>query len=102
MGYRSRMKYGIVGADANVPSKLEELNKTYGTSCLISESTKSMLPQGVFLTRPVDYVHLRNTKDEIAEPIHEVMGSDGAHSDMQALAEEYAQALHLYRSRDFE
>merc|ERR1719163_1043978 len=39
MGFHSRMKYGIVGEDASIPSLLEETNKTYSTNMLISSET---------------------------------------------------------------
>merc|ERR1719413_196862 len=61
MGFQSRMKYGIVGEDAHIPSTLEEMNKSYSTSMLISDSTLQRLPEGRFLTRPIDWVHLRQT-----------------------------------------
>ena len=39
LGFHSRLKFGVIGDNSNVPAKLEELNKTYGTSNLISEAT---------------------------------------------------------------
>merc|ERR1719487_2125104 len=52
MGFQTRMKYGIVGEDSQLPSRLEEANKTYSTNCLISRSTYVQLVDNMFLTRP--------------------------------------------------
>merc|ERR1719487_899909 len=60
MGFQSRIKYGIVGEDAQIPSRLEELNKSYSTQCLISNYTCTRLMPDHFLTRPVDFIRLRH------------------------------------------
>merc|ERR1719148_600043 len=73
MGFHSRMKYGIVGEDAHIPSRLEEINKTYGTNMMISQATWSRLDTGAFITRPADYIRLRQTPDVGSEPIYQVM-----------------------------
>merc|ERR1712137_1469556 len=59
MGFDARLKYGIVGEESHIPAHLEEMNKTYGTAMLISEATYMMLPGGVFVIRPIDFVRLR-------------------------------------------
>merc|ERR1719491_1690081 len=53
MGFQSRIKYGVVGEDANLPSHLEELNKTYSTQCMISQTTWTRLIPEHFITRPL-------------------------------------------------
>merc|ERR1740116_84402 len=49
MGFHSRMKYGIVGEDAHIPNRLEELNKAYATNMLISSHTLSKLQPNLFI-----------------------------------------------------
>lgn len=105
MGFRSRMKYGIVGEEVNIPSRLEEINKTYKTDQLISEATKKRLRAGTFLTRPVDYLQLH--QDPAAPPslIFEVMGLDRGRKNQapwREQAELHQRALELYRRKDFE
>eukprot|EP00746_Dinoflagellata_sp_MGD_P086706 gnl/MRDRNA2_/MRDRNA2_34342_c0_seq1.p1 gnl/MRDRNA2_/MRDRNA2_34342_c0~~gnl/MRDRNA2_/MRDRNA2_34342_c0_seq1.p1 ORF type:complete len:828 (+),score=152.73 gnl/MRDRNA2_/MRDRNA2_34342_c0_seq1:106-2484(+) len=105
MGFRSRMKYGIVGEEVNIPSRLEEINKTYKTDQLISEATKKRLPPGAFLTRPVDYLQLHQDPQAPPSLIFEVMGLDRgrkAQAPWREQAEQHQRALELYRRRDFE
>jgi class 3 adenylate cyclase len=105
MGFRSRMKYGIVGEEVNIPSRLEEINKTYKTDQLISEATKKRLPTGMFLTRPVDYLQLHQDPQASPSLIFEVMGLDRgrkAQAPWREQAELHQRALELYRRRDFE
>merc|ERR1712137_1345590 len=39
MGFQSRIKYGVVGENTNIPGRLEEMNKSYGTNNLMSQDT---------------------------------------------------------------
>eukprot|EP00913_Durusdinium_trenchii_P028135 g26379.t1 len=54
MGMQYRIKYGIVGDECSMPGRLEELNKTYGTQLLVSESTHSDMEIDGFVSRPID------------------------------------------------
>jgi len=104
MGFHSRMKYGIVGEDAHIPARLEETNKTYSTPMLISHSTYSQLSDDSFITRPIDYIHLRHTPGASSECIYEVMDRDKRQSKnhpLYHLAKLHTQALEEYRNRDF-
>lgn len=104
MGFHSRMKYGIVGEDAHIPSRLEEINKTYGTNMMISNATWSRLPPNVFITRPADYVHLRQTPGCSSEPIHVVMDREKKHGKTHPMwgpCAVHIEAMDLYRSGQF-
>merc|ERR1712113_152065 len=76
MGFHSRMKYGVVGQNANVPDRLEELNKTYGTNLLISSSTYSKIPQDAFVIRPIDYIFFEGQRGSRVEPIYQVIAKE--------------------------
>ncbi|CAK9069519.1 unnamed protein product, partial [Durusdinium trenchii] len=73
MGFHSRIKYGTMGENANVPSKLEEFNKTYSTFNLISEDTYLSLPPETFIVRPIDCIYLRNSDPE-PTTVYNVLG----------------------------
>lgn len=106
MGFHSRMKYGVVGENANIPARLEELNKTYGTNMLISEATHRLLDAEAFITRPIDYVYVRQGPDAVGEPVFQVLGRAGSNSRLlellQPVAELHTAAMSYYRNRDFQ
>eukprot|EP00811_Abedinium_folium_P028303 NODE_436_length_3053_cov_33.945318.p1 GENE.NODE_436_length_3053_cov_33.945318~~NODE_436_length_3053_cov_33.945318.p1 ORF type:complete len:804 (-),score=181.12 NODE_436_length_3053_cov_33.945318:640-2910(-) len=103
MGMHSRMKYGIVGADASIPSFLEETNKTYTTNLLISKSTHSRLDPNAFIMRPIDV--LRMTPGALEpEQIYQVMDRCRRSGGNQLLpvASLHTAAMAHYNARDFE
>ena len=54
------MKYGILGDGVNLASRLEELNKRYGTSLLVSKAViDSDLVDVHFVYRPIDFVSVK-------------------------------------------
>jgi adenylate cyclase len=58
IGSNERMKYGLLGDGVNLASRLEELNKAYGTSTMVSEDVINASPriQDDYHIRPVDAV----------------------------------------------
>jgi len=104
MGFHSRMKYGIMGEDANIPARLEELNKSYGTDNLISEATYDRLQIEKFVIRPIDYVYVRHA-DDAPELVFQVLAT--VHSTSRAHKLEnpallFSTALENYKRREFE
>jgi len=106
LGFHSRLKFGVIGDHSNVPAKLEELNKTYGTPNLISQATYDRLPLEEFVIRPIDFVDIWHEDDE--EPVYEVMSYlGGARPSLRynlrdSLAQKYKQALNYYENCKFD
>eukprot|EP00929_Paragymnodinium_shiwhaense_P039306 TRINITY_DN20667_c0_g3_i1.p1 TRINITY_DN20667_c0_g3~~TRINITY_DN20667_c0_g3_i1.p1 ORF type:complete len:1077 (+),score=235.23 TRINITY_DN20667_c0_g3_i1:134-3364(+) len=108
MGFRTRIKYGVIGEESHIPAKLEELNKTYKTNMLVSTATYLRLSLGAFVIRPIDYLALRSSNPDDVEVVYEVMDRNsrkmkgiGGHPLMPA-AHLHSQAMMRYRERDFE
>merc|ERR1712107_447343 len=97
-------KYGVVGKESEIPARLEEMNKSYSTKLLISEATFSRLVPNIFLTRPIDYVCPHEGHEGQSQLVYEVMDRLEHGRQQHPLYEAaalHAQAMQLYRDRDF-
>jgi len=67
-----KLDYTAIGDTVNLASRLEGLNKTYGSSIIISEGTKRELPDGAYALEPIDEVKVKGK--EKAVQIYELKG----------------------------
>jgi adenylate cyclase len=99
-GAPDRMDYTAIGDGVNLTSRLESLNKHYGTAILVSESIYTQTINR-FEFRLIDVVSVKGKSKGLE--IYELLGNRGDPIDqrMSSIASQYGQAFEAYRQHQF-
>ena len=95
-GSRKRMKYGPRGNTINMASRVEGATRLFGVPILITESTRSALPEG-FSSRRIRRVRVKNIDTPVM--LFELRDED-ADEDWTALRKSYEDALSALEADD--
>ena len=104
MGARDRMQYTCLGACVNLASRIEGLNKQYGTNILVGDAVRRKASRD-FLFRRVDIVEAKGTSLPVT--LYELMGERGEDAaffigtEQLKRASKYEEAFDFYLHREF-